>query len=298
MTLCNRGQTNATLFPTIKQIKGDRNTNQISELIQGDWDYIIDLSAYFPKSLAQIIPTVGNQLKKYIFISTCSVYKLGEAIPLTESATLKICQPEDWEDETDSTYGERKVACETLLQKSKLNFTILRPALVYGKYDPTDRFYYWLHQVKTYEKIGLPNKGKQKFSITYIEDLIQSILYSINPKKDRVAYNIVSFPKISVREIVEMSRQILDKSPKLINLPPTFLHDNKISQWLDMPLWIDGDYFVCDNQKMINQFDFQIVPFDETVRKTIAYYQTLNWPIPKYGIDRARQLSLIEQQVS
>jgi len=50
LTLLNRGITNANLFPDIKKIKGDRNAKEIAELVRGNWDYIIDLSCYFPKS--------------------------------------------------------------------------------------------------------------------------------------------------------------------------------------------------------------------------------------------------------
>lgn len=293
LTLYNRGQTNKALFPNLELIKGDRNTSDGANAIKGQWDYIIDLSCYFPNSLQQIIPNVGTQLKKYIFISTCSVYELGKSFPLNENSNLKTCLPEDWEDETDRTYGERKVACETLLQKSNLNYTILRPGLVYGKYDHTDRFYYWLHQVKNYSKIGLPNKGVQKFSVTYIEDLTNSILQSITPKEDKEAYNIVSFPEMSIHAIVETASRVLNQSPQIIDLPPKLLHDNKITQWTDMPLWIDGDFFVCTNQKMKDEFDFQMVPFEQSVKDTITHYEILNWHLPTYGISREKQLALM-----
>lgn len=293
LTLLNRGRTNTHLFPEIKQIKGDRNTAAIIDLIKGDWDYIIDVSCYFPKSLERIVSATNSRLKKYIFISTISVYQLGLEVPMAESATLKVCKPEHWEDETDRTYGERKVACEAILEASQLNYTILRPAVVYGKYDHTDRFYYWLHQVKKYKKIGLPNNGIQQFSLTYVTDLIASIEASINEKEDKNAYNIISHTNLTIKEVVKKTSQLLKKTPNLINLPHQYLQSQKMKQWLDLPLWIEADYLIFDNQKMMTTFDFEIIPFEKSLEETIAYCETLNWPKPTYGINRRKQLRLI-----
>lgn len=293
LTLLNRGKTNVDLFPDFKQIKGDRNSEEIEELVKGDWDYIIDLSCYFPKSLERIIAATNSRLKKYIFISTISVYKLGLTVPMDESATLKICQPEDWGDETDRTYGERKVACEEILSASSLNYTILRPAVVYGKYDHTDRFYYWLHQVKRYKKVLLPNDGLQKFSLTYVDDLVASIKESINDKKEKSAYNIISHKEVTLKEIVKQASLILNKTPKLINIPHQYLLDKKMAQWLDLPLWITGDYIIFDNQKMLDSFELKITPFEKGIQATIAHCDSLIWPLPTYGISRKKQLKLI-----
>lgn len=293
LTLLNRGITNTHLFPNLKQIKGDRNREEIGDLIKGEWDYIIDVSGYFPKSLERIVASTNSGLKKYIFISTISVYQLGLQVPMDESAKLKVCKPEDWEDETDKTYGERKVACETILKESPLNYTILRPAVVYGKYDHTDRFYFWLHQVKKYKKILLPHDGVQKFSLTYIDDLVTTIEKAINDKKDRTAYNIISHKEVTLREIVKQAKLILGKTPNLIDVSHQYLLDHKMVQWLDLPFWITGDYIIFDNQKMLDAFDLEITPFEKSVRATIEYADTLKWPLPTYGINRRKQLNLL-----
>jgi len=293
LTLLNRGKTNANSFPNIKQIKGDRNKTSIGELVKGDWDYIIDLSCYFPKSLERVVAATNSRLKKYIFISTISVFKLGVEIPVNENTPLKVCQPEDWKDETNRTYGERKVACEEILKASPLNYAILRPAVVYGKYDHTDRFYYWLHQVKKYKKVLLPNDGKQQFSLTYIDDLITVVEGAINDTKDKEAYNIISHKAVTIKQIVALASQQLNKNPNLINLSHEYLQDKKMIQWRDLPLWITGDYLIIENQKMLASFDLEIVSFEKSIAKTIAYCETLNWPKPTYGINRRKQLALI-----
>jgi len=293
LTLLNRGITNADLFPDIKKIKGDRNTKEIAELVRGNWDYIIDLSCYFPRSLEQILKSISNKLKRYIFISTVSVYEDGEQILKDESATTQAFTREIYDDDTPETYGKRKVACEAIIKSSGINYTILRPALVYGKYDHTDRFYYWLYQVKKYDKVLLPNNGIQNSSLTYVQDLISSIVLSINESEDKSIYNIISHPEISIAKIVDVASKLLDKSPEIKSVSGKYLLDNNISEWTKMPLWINSNYDTYANMKIQKSYNLDIVQLEESIKATIKYYQEMNWYEPKYGITRMKQLELM-----
>jgi len=60
-----------------------------------------------------------------------------------------------------------------------------------------------------------------------------------------------------------------------------------------MPLWIDTDEDTYDNNKVLKKYQQSITPFKESIFKTIKFHDKLNWPIPQYGIDRAKQLSLL-----
>ncbi|OUS01983.1 hypothetical protein A9Q86_04845 [Flavobacteriales bacterium 33_180_T64] len=293
LTLLNRGITNANLFPGIKKIKGDRNTKEIAELVRGNWDYIIDLSCYFPKSLEHILGAISTKLKRFIFISTVSVYENGEQILKDESERTQAFTREIYDDDTSETYGKRKAACEEIIKSSGINYTILRPSLVYGKYDHTDRFYYWLYQVKKYEKVLLPNNGIQKTSLTYVQDLIKSIVLSINEGKDKNIYNIISHPETSIADIVNVASKLLKKSPETKNVSGKYLLDNNIYEWTKMPLWINSNYDTQDNKKILKSYNLEIVPLEESIKATIAYYQEMNWYEPKYGITRMKQLELM-----
>ena len=166
LTIFNRGITNPDLFPNIKRIIGDRNSPDVKLIHQINWDYIIDLSCYYPQSLINILDDLNTDLKKYILISTCSVYQDAKVSLCPEDALIEDCNQDQFVDHSDNSYGNRKAECERIIQSSKFNYTILRPDLVYGKYDPTDRFYYWMHQAKMCDKILVPNNGLPVFSLT------------------------------------------------------------------------------------------------------------------------------------
>ena len=79
----------------------------------------------------------------------------------------------------------------------------------------------------------------------------------------------------------------------MIDINPDFLHINKIREWQDMPLWIDNDYFSFDNPAMLRDFNYTPLPFTDTLRKTVRYYENQNWPKPKYGLSEADKNRLI-----
>ncbi|MGB1037811.1 MAG: NAD-dependent epimerase/dehydratase family protein [Bacteroidia bacterium] len=173
LTLFNRGVTNPELFPNIKKIIGNRNTSDLDLVLQNNWDYIIDLSCYFPDALSYI-GQINTTLKRYIFISTCSVYDNEEnkSVLRNESSPILSCNESQRIDTSVTTYGNRKAECERIVQKSGLTFTIFRPALVYGRYDTSDRFYYWLYNIQKENSLLIPNGGVNLFSVTYVDDLV------------------------------------------------------------------------------------------------------------------------------
>ena len=146
------------------------------------------------------------------------------------------------------TYGKRKAECERILLKSEwLDKIILRPALVYGRYDDTDRMYYWIYRAKFQKDILVPNYGNNLASYTYIKDLTNIIIKSISIKNHLPAYNVTSFPDLSIRDILSTTCKLFGTSPKFINAEPEILKDENIKQWIDLPLWINGDYYIFNN---------------------------------------------------
>ncbi|MCF8425170.1 MAG: NAD-dependent epimerase/dehydratase family protein [Bacteroidia bacterium] len=297
ITLFNRGITNPELYPKIKKIIGDRNTSDINQIFQEKWDYIIDLSCYFPKSLSDIVSHLDKSVQRYIFISTCSVYnnEINQTICRDENAPTLNCSDEEGIDTSNATYGNRKAECERILKKSGLRYSILRPSLIYGPFDSTDRFYYWLYQIKCEKTLLIPNQGTNKFSVTYVKDLVQAILKLVTLNLGSETYNIISFPQLSISELVKTASNLLEKKAKTQNVDSIFLHENNISQWIDIPLWLDCDYYTYDNKKLLTDLKMQTTEFRESVSNTIDYYESLAWYEPKYGMEDKLKNELIEK---
>ncbi|MFZ1787988.1 MAG: SDR family oxidoreductase [Saprospiraceae bacterium] len=171
ITLFNRQKTSPDLFPEIKKIKGDRETDDINKVFNTDWDFVIDLSCYFPATLNDFIKKLKGKVGRYIFISTISVYDFEQnsnSEIITENFKIQNCSEEETKDNSSETYGKRKAACERLLSQTEwLEKIILRPSIIYGKYDTTDRLYYWLDRIKKQNPFIVPNSKSEKVTLTY-----------------------------------------------------------------------------------------------------------------------------------
>ncbi len=297
ITLFNRQETLANLFPEIKKIKGDRNTNDISRISKENWDFIIDISCYYPDSLHNTLKYLNNGIRKYIFISTCSVYDndRNKNYLNDEKAKLKKCNVNQRQDRNSDTYANRKAECERILKSSGVNYLILRPSLVYGKYDYTDRFYYWLYQIKHHKVLLLPDNGESKFSLTYVSDLVGSIVEVLFSNIENNIYNVVSYPIISIGKIVECTMEVLNSKNELVNAKSDFLKSNEVNQWFNMPLWLDGDFFTFSNQKYKNDFQLELTEFKKSIKETINYYESLGWPKPTYGMTEKVRTRLLKK---
>ncbi len=283
--LFNRGETNPDLFPQVHWLKGDRNTDDVAQLGKIEWDYVIDLSCYFPDSLQAILTYLPSSLKRYIFVSTVSVYQLEEGKLHEEAAlSLKTCTAAQRIDQSDQSYGNRKAACENILAASNLDYLILRPALVYGAYDPTDRLYYWLYQVKTQAEVMIPERGENPISVSYVQDVVTSLLAALRLPQHQKIYHIISTPSFTISQLVGLASQVLNRTPRLINVAADILKAHEIQQWVDIPLWVEGDYWTFANDKIQRDFQITFTDFEASIRATIAYYEALQWPIPSYGI--------------
>lgn len=298
LTLVNRGQTNPHLFPGVKKIYGDRNSAEFQLPKGASWDYVIDLSCYYPDSLSRVLDMLNQSVKRYIFVSTCSVYdnEADQSVMRNETAPVLKCEEQDRQDDSPHSYGKRKAECERLLQQSGFGYTILRPALVFGPYDSTDRLYYWLHQVACENDLLMPNGGMQKFSVTYVSDLVSAMIAALNSEQVSSVFNVTTVPELTIGQLVRTTSEILGREPNLLNADSEFLHRHNVSPWTDLPLWLDCNYFTYDNSRIKEALGFQPTDFKSAIRDTITYFKTLKWPDPNYGMPQHRWNSLIEMR--
>ena len=294
ITLFNRQKTSPGLFSSVNKIKGDRQTEDIEKISKTPWDVVVDLSCYYPTSLKSILQHIDPSTR-YILISTCSVYNNeGDESPLkNESAPILNCSAGQINDPDPGSYGHRKAECERVLAASGIRHVILRPALVFGAHDYTDRFCYWLYQVRNFGKLMLPENGARLFSVTYVKDLVQCIIAGMKTESDSSIYNVISKPKASIGSIVKSAGEILGADFSVMNAGAEFLFDEKVTPWIDIPLWIHGDHFTYDNRLMIEELSVRPTGFDQAVKETIGYYDKLNWPVPEYGMTEERRKQLM-----
>lgn len=293
ITLFNRGITAPKLFRGVKTIKGNRETDDIKKLAGKKWDCVIDMSGYYPDTLSALLDILKGRTERYIFISTISVYQLDNQPEGVIKENFDLLPCDEWQrtDHSIATYGNRKAECErVLLNATWLNSIILRPSLVYGKYDHTDRFYYWLYQAKHKIPVILPDNGAHKITLTYVNDLVSVIIKAISIKEHSTVYNVTTHQPFSVKTMVKALANpaitVNTEARKLLNMG--VIPGHHIPLWFNSPLRIS-------NARLKKDFNIAFTPYDKSIREISAYYKSLKWPRPRAGLDMNNHLGLVQE---
>lgn len=303
--LFNRGKRSPGIFPELRHIKGDRlNKEDIRQVTYESWDTVIDFSCMYPVNLDEITESLKGKAGRYIFISTASVYPMNDPEfwkePVKEDAEALPCSYEQKiNPDVNSTYGEKKAECERiLLGKDWLDSIIFRPGLIYGRYDYTDRFYYWLYKVHNNSRVLLPEGGKESFTATYSEDFAELINAAINSGNHNRVYNAVTHKPVTLKQYINDACVLTGKTPDLVNASGEFIEENKIQPWADLPVYVGAINMWLDNSKALNDFPVFFHTFHESVKKCVDYYASLGWKAPAAGLSDEREEELVKLAVS
>jgi len=144
--LFNRGVTNPDLFPGLTLHRGDR-ASDVAALQGGRWDVVYDLSGYQPDDVARSAQALRSSRLHYVFVSSLSVYADLSEPGADESSPLATLEGETPADVTPASYGPLKALCEQKALDEYEEVTIVRPGVIVGPLDPTDRFTYWVHRL-------------------------------------------------------------------------------------------------------------------------------------------------------
>lgn len=211
VVLFNRGKTNSSVFSNLRHIQGDRRID--ANLVGAEeWDAVLDTCAYSPQDLQPMVEVLKDKTKAYMFISTISVYdNYKNGRPNENSSTFT--QKFDSDEVTGETYGPLKVMCEQLLHETFNNRAlIIRPCIVVGPHDPTDRFTYYAKRLAKDGKVALPGGEEPQRKVQWIDarDMADWIVRMLEEGKTGT-FNAASNP-ISMKEFIdEISTATIEK---------------------------------------------------------------------------------------
>jgi 2'-hydroxyisoflavone reductase len=201
LTLFGRGKTGPELFPGVERRIGDRDSGDYLSLEDGSWDAVVDVSAYLPRHVRQAFAALDDRVGRYLFISTGSVYDYRQAPVHLDEDCPRLPPRRDTEVIDNDTYGPLKVACEDdVLERYSTRATIVRPGIVAGPHDPTDRFTYWVRKTAHSKHIEVPGRLEQPVQVVDSDDL--AVLVASLLEHDRPgAYNAVG-PTVTIEGLI------------------------------------------------------------------------------------------------
>jgi 2'-hydroxyisoflavone reductase len=246
VTLFNRG--NYQNPSNTKQITGDRDHN-LNKLQGGEWDAVIDTCGLVPHSVEASAKVVSSSVGLYVFISTVSVYADVSSPGVLESAPLKTLTTEQLEEANQihlsnsnnygSLYGGLKALCEqALLEVIPDRSLIVRPGLIVGPYDYTDRFTYWVVRVARGGEVLAPGRPGRSVQFIDVRDLSEWIIQIIERKASGV-YNANGLPgSITMEDILTECKTVSNSNATFEWVSESFLIQENVTAWSKMPLWL------------------------------------------------------------
>lgn len=185
LTLFTRGRTGTELFPDVARLVGDRESGDYAALEGTDWDAVLDVSGYVPRHVAQAAGALAGSTGRYLFISTGAVYDFSGSEGVVDETAPRLPAETGTEQVTGRTYGPLKVACEDeALARYGDRATLVRPGIVAGPHDPTDRFTWWARRAARGGTVALPARPDQPVQVVDSRDLarlVVSLLHDDRP---------------------------------------------------------------------------------------------------------------------
>jgi 2'-hydroxyisoflavone reductase len=278
VTLFNRGKTNPTLFPNVETIIGDREKD-LDWLAGREWDAVIDVAGYVPRIVRLSSEALKGHVKKYVFISSISVYAEFKKVGINEEDPVGKLENETMEEITGETYGPLKALCEKTVQEIyKGRALIIRPGLIVGPHDPTDRFTYWPMRVKRGGDMITPDKSQTPIQIVDVRDLSEFIIKLIEDNSSGI-YNATGPDReLRMGEFLDVCKLVSGSMATFHWASAEFLKEHEVEPWSDMPAWIpdtqeDAGFSRVDVSRAIHA-GLKFRPLEDTVRDTIQWAET------------------------
>lgn len=299
VTLFNRGKTNPGLFRKVKTIKGDREKDL--NLLEGTWDAVIDTCGYVPR----VVKLSANMLKpktaKYVFISSISVYANFSKIGINESDDVAKIEDESVEAVTGETYGALKALCEKVVQDVYgINSLIIRPGLIVGPHDPTDRFTYWVKRVAQGGEILAPDKPEALTQLIDVRDLADFIMRLIENDVSGVFNATGPDTPLSFGLLLDTCKLVSGSDAKFKWASLDFITQNNIAPWSDLPVYLpdvgeDVGFSRVDISKAVNA-GLKFSALEHTVKDTLTWVNELPSDYEmKAGLRPEREKALLEK---
>lgn len=246
VTVFNRGKTNPGSVPAgVEQLEGDRN-GQLDALKGKTWDVVIDNPSTLPRWVRDAAQLLKDSAGQYIFISTISVYADHSKPNMDESAaTITLEDPTIETVTTPESYGGLKALAEKEAERAfPGRTTVVRPGLIVGPGDNTDRFTYWPVRIARGGEVLAPGTPDDPVQIIDARDLAEFTIRLAEQKTFGTFNATGPAHPMTIAEMLYGIKAVTTAGAQFTWVPASFLQAHEVAPWSHMPVWIppQGEY--------------------------------------------------------
>jgi 2'-hydroxyisoflavone reductase len=294
VTLFNRGLSEPDLFPEVETIKGDRD-GDLSALRGRRWDAVIDTCGYVPRVVRASAGLLADAVDHYTFVSSISVYPDNMGPGADEGAPVEELEDPTVEEITGETYGGLKALCERAAGEEMPGRILdVRPGLISGPHDPTDRFTYWPRRVAAGGEVLAPDRPELRVQFIDVRDLA-GWMVKMSAEQQTGTYNATG-PAYELRmgKLLEECEAV-GGDAKIVWVSEEFLEENGVEPFTDLPLWVPREYagmLAVDCGKAIAA-GLTFRPVSETIRDVLEWDTNRAEPDLAAGLEPEKERELL-----
>jgi nucleoside-diphosphate-sugar epimerase len=289
----------------VSQFSGDRHDRAALEAARDavDPDAVFDFVGLFPDQVEEAT-SVFADAEAYVFVSSANAYEGPPErpfpSPLREDGTpLQECTDEQATDESDESYGARKAECDRVCFRAAeagVDAMVVRPVLVYGPHDYTERHDYWLHRVATHDRILVPGDGDSLLHRVFVEDLARALRIVAERGDPGEAYNAADRQLTWLDRTIELGANALEADVELVHASPRELGRVDLAP-MDFPLYSPTP-LVAETEKLA-ALGWDSTPPAVAMERTVAEHLDADRTGEALaergqGVDRETERALIE----
>jgi 2'-hydroxyisoflavone reductase len=284
VTTFNRGKSHPNeLPPEVEQLTGDRN-GKLDALKNRQWDVVIDDPTTLPAWVRDAGQVLKGNVDRYVFISTISVYAdpskgVDESAPVAKyegpdafKETLEAVKASGYK-----TYGPLKGLSEKEVEKwFPGQALIIRPGLIVGPRDPTDRFTYWPVRIARGGNVLAPGTPNDPVQFIDARDLAEWAVRMAENRETGIYNATGPATPLTMGGMLEGMKGALRSNATFIWTPADFLKQRQVEAWSDMPVWAGDELGLArTNISRALSKGLTFRPLAETERDTLAWSKTL-----------------------
>lgn len=298
VTTFNRGRNPASPPEGVERIVGDRATD-IDRVAGRSFDAVIDTCGYFPRVVDMSVSLLAPSTKSYVFVSSISVYVDPMLPPRDESSALATIGDPTIEEITNESYGPLKALCEQAVMKHmEGRAAVVRPGLIVGPLDPTDRFTYWPHRAALGGEMLAPGAPDHHISFIDVRDLAGFIARAAERGFTGTFNASGDTASMTMGDLIAACLRVAGASTTVTWVDEPFVKANQIEPWSELPAWIptgDDSLMWASSAKAVAA-GLTYRPLEETVSATLDFTRSKGLGRDlKAGLTRERESDLLRR---
>ena len=217
----------------------------LGALADGTWDAVVDTSGYVPRIVSASAELLASRVSRYLFVSTISVYASTDRPGLDEAAPVaKLDEPAT--EEVLKHYGALKAACEAAVaRRYEARTTIVRPGLIVGPHDATDRFGYWVARFVHPSLLGdrprqavVPASRDRPIQFIDARDLAEWMVALIERDTGGTFNACSPARQWTMGDLCDALAASSSTSPQPVWADDATLATHGVEPWVGLPLWL------------------------------------------------------------